>query len=67
MGCPDGLLKNTWKRPSLKLGRPDGHDGRPNGLGFHRILFIAFSNLGTAHSKESGRAANGTANGALGI
>jgi hypothetical protein len=31
MGRPDGLFK-TREKASLKLGRPDGHDGRPNGL-----------------------------------
>jgi hypothetical protein len=37
MGCPDGLFK-TREKASLKLGCPDGHDGRPDGLGLHRFL-----------------------------
>jgi hypothetical protein len=37
MGRPDGLFK-TCEKASLKLGRPDGHDGRPDRLGLHRFL-----------------------------
>jgi hypothetical protein len=37
MGHPDGLFK-TREKASLKRGRPDGHDGRPDGLGLHRFL-----------------------------
>jgi hypothetical protein len=37
MGRPDVLFK-TREKASLKLGRPDSHDGRPNGLGLHRFL-----------------------------
>jgi hypothetical protein len=37
MGRPDGLFK-TREKASLKLGRLDDHDGRPDGLGLHRFL-----------------------------
>jgi hypothetical protein len=37
MGRPDRLFK-TREKASLKLGHPDGHDGRPDGLGLHRFL-----------------------------
>jgi hypothetical protein len=37
MGRLDGLFK-TREKASLKLGCPDGHDGRPDGLGLHRFL-----------------------------
>jgi hypothetical protein len=37
MGRLDGLFK-TRENASLKLGRPDGHDGRSDGLGLHRFL-----------------------------
>jgi hypothetical protein len=39
MGRPDVLFK-TREKASLKLGRPDSHDGRPDGLGLHRIFPI---------------------------
>jgi hypothetical protein len=37
MGRPDGLFK-IREKASLKLGRPDSNDGRPDGLGLHRFL-----------------------------
>jgi hypothetical protein len=37
MGRPDGLFK-TRETASLKLGHPDSHDGRPDGLRLHRFL-----------------------------
>jgi hypothetical protein len=57
-----------------KAGRPDGHDGRPDGhltdveiARVPSLSYVAFFNLGAAHSKASERAANGPANGALGF
>jgi hypothetical protein len=65
MGRPDGLFK-TREKASLKLGRPDGHDGRSDGLGLHRVLQSwsgAFEDIRTGCERD----ANGTPNGALGI
>jgi hypothetical protein len=50
----------------VKVGRPDGHDGRPDGhftdveiSRFPSLSYVAFFNLGAARSKASERAANG--------
>jgi hypothetical protein len=68
MGRPDGLFK-TREKASLKLGRPDGHDGRPDGLGLHRFLPSRSPILArrVRRRPDGLRTANGTANGALGI
>jgi hypothetical protein len=49
----------------VKVGRPDGHDGRPDGhysdveiSRFPSLSYVVFFNLGTARSKASERAAN---------
>jgi hypothetical protein len=57
MGRPDGLFK-TSEKASLKLGRPDGHDGRPDGLGLHRVLQSwrgAFEDVRTGCERDSER------------